>query len=211
MDVAPLEVTVPVGSGPVPIGVIVHRTRRPTPVEYVDGVRVTSVERTVLDLCAVLNELVVAKAVDSAIRMRLTTYEKLGIQLDLQGGRGVPGVHKIRHVLGDRFGSTAAGSVAESELAYRMGRGGIPTPVRQFPVRLANGKQVFVDFGWPVLGKGVEVDGLVAHASGEALERDLDRQNKLLDAGLAIRRFSARWVLRRPDIVIQEIRQFLES
>jgi very-short-patch-repair endonuclease len=47
--------------------------------------------------------------------------------------------------------------------------------------------------------------------TAEALERDLARQNALLEMGIELRRFSARTVRRNPYQVVEEIRRFLES
>ena len=72
-----------------------------------------------------------------------------------------------------------------------------------------SGNRYLVDFGWPTLGKGVEVDGLLAHTGAERLERDLERQNDLMEAGIELRRFTGRQVRRDPQAVVAEIRRFL--
>jgi very-short-patch-repair endonuclease len=67
------------------------------------------------------------------------------------------------------------------------------------------------DFYWPSLNKAIEVDGLDAHDSADKLDHDLQRQNKLMDMGIELRRFSARLVRRNPVQFVNEVRRFLES
>ena len=50
--------------------------------------------------------------------------------------------------------------------------------------------------------KGVEVDGLEAHAAAHRLEADLRRQNLLFEVHWQLRRFSGRQITRHPDEVI---------
>ena len=76
-------------------------------------------------------------------------------------------------------------------------------------VVLSDGQRFVIDFGWPTLLKGVEVDGLDAHSGPAQLENDLRRQNALLDAGIELRRFSAREVRRDPKGVAVAIARFL--
>lgn len=106
-----LEVTVPYSELPEPVGVIVHRTRRPLPGELVDSIRVTTIERTLLDMAALLPVSALEKAVRSAIRKRLTTGDRLAALVTTQGGRGVRGSRKLRGVIADveydKTGSTA--------------------------------------------------------------------------------------------------------
>lgn len=49
ISAAPLEITVPFTAEPLPLRVVQHRTRRPMTIAVIDGIPVTSVERTVLD------------------------------------------------------------------------------------------------------------------------------------------------------------------
>jgi very-short-patch-repair endonuclease len=86
---------------------------------------------------------------------------------------------------------------------------GIPEPNLQHELIARGGRRIRPDFYWPMLGKAVEVDGLDAHSSADALDDDLERQNLLLEMGIDLRRFSARRVRRDPEAVIGQIRRFL--
>lgn len=208
---APLEVTAPYSNRPIPNGVVVHRTRRSMDHVLVDGLRVTTPERTLLDCCSVLPALIVAKALESAIRKRLTTEERIYATLVEKGGRGVKGSKKLRWILAERISDTTTASGSESELLYHMRMALLPLPILEQEFFSADGQRMVPDFYWPNRHKAVEVDGLDAHDSADKLDRDLKRQNALMDLGIELRRFSAREVRRNPQGVVGQIRQFLQA
>jgi very-short-patch-repair endonuclease len=208
---APLEVTVPVTHGPEPAGVIVHRSRRPVAAAVVEGIAVTGVERTLVDAAACLPPVVVEKAMESAVRRNLTTAAKIERYLDDHAGRGVRGTRVLRELMAERPPGRAAGSGAEVELVRLLRDHGLPAPVRQYEIALPGGAVAVVDLAWPELRKVVEVDGLDAHAGAEALDHDDDRQNRLLEAGYELRRYTGRAVRRRPEAVVASISRFLRS
>lgn len=207
----PVELTVPYTHGPVPRGTIVHRTRRPVATTTVRGIPVTTVERTLLDICALLSPLIATKAVESALRKRLTNLDLLYETVREFGGRGVRGTRLFRRILNARRDDTPTGSGSETELLYHLRRHGLPEPVLQHEFTSHDGQRMLPDFYWPLQNKAVEIDGLDAHDSADKLERDLQRQNALLDLGVELRRFSAREVRRNPADVVEEIRRFLTS
>lgn len=206
---APVEITVTFGHLPLPEGVVVHRTRRIRDGDRVKGVPVTSIPRTLLDCAAVLPPVIVAKAVDSAIRLRLVTIEELSDFVETRGGRGVKGTRRLREVVAD-FGETGTDSPAESEALFHLRSLGLPEPVLQHTFHTRNGPRR-PDFYWPRFNKAVEIDGLDAHSSADALEADLRRQNDLLELGIELRRFSARQVRRDPDGFAGDVGRFLWS
>jgi very-short-patch-repair endonuclease len=208
---APLEITVPMGKGPIPDGTIVHRTRRPIESTIVAGIPVTSVERTVLDLAWSLPSSVVEQAYDSALRKRLTTPVLMARQVSDFGTPGVRGVRKVVALLDDRRPGRPTGSPIESLLLNRMRKAGLDEPERQYAIVLSDGTVAVVDFAWPRPQKAVELDGLDAHASAKALEYDLVRQNLVMEASWQLRRFSGRAVKRNPDMIVTQIAEFLAS
>ncbi|HJS72612.1 MAG TPA: DUF559 domain-containing protein [Acidimicrobiia bacterium] len=207
---APLELTVPYDSRPIPEGIIVHRTRRPQEPAEAQGIPVTTVERTLLSCAAHFPEITLGKALDSAIRKRLTDVDRCYDALVAEGGRGVRGTRRFRRVLMERVHDASTGAGSEFELLYHMQMGLLPRPELQHQL-FVEGERRVPDFYWPQLGKAVEVDGVDAHSSADRLDDDLVRQNALLDLGIQLRRFSARRVRREPERVVAEIRKFLES
>lgn len=207
---APVELTVPYSSRPIPEGAIVHRTRRAQQAAEVRGIPVTTVERTLLSCSAQLPEIVIGKGLDSAIRKGLTTVDRCYDTLVAKGGRGVRGTKRFRWALMERIQDTATDSGSEYELLYHMQMGLLPRPELHHEV-FVNGERRVLDLYWANLNKAVEVDGVDAHASADQLDDDLVRQNALMDLGIDLRRFSARRIRRQPDEVVAEIRKFLES
>lgn len=208
---APIEITAPYSHSPVPSGTIVHRTRRPAEADSIAGIPVTTIERTLLDISSVLWPLAVTKAFESAFRRRLTTVDLMFAFLKAQGGRGVKGTRMVRRILNSRRYDTATDSGAETEALYLMRRAGLPEPILQHLVTTLDGERFRLDFFWALLRKAIEIDGLDAHDSADKLDNDLRRQNKLMDMGIELRRFSARRIRQHPDEFIAEVRRFLDA
>ena len=206
---APVELTVPYDSRPIPDGVLVHRTRRQQQAAEIRGIPVTTVERTLLNCSAWLPEIIIGKGLDSAIRMGLTTVDRCYDALVDEGGRGVRGTKRFRWVLIERSHDMATDSGSEYELLYHMQMALLPRPELHHEV-FVNGERRVLDFYWPALHKAIEVDGVDAHSSADRLDDDLVRQNALMDMGIELRRFSARRIRREPQKVVAEIRKSLE-
>lgn len=210
LNSAPPELTVPYDSRPIPAGIIVHRTRRRQEPGETRGIPVTTVERTLLSCSGQLPAIVIGKALDSAIRKKLTSVDICYDTLVAKGGRGVRGTKRFRSALMERIQESATGSGAEFELLHHMQLAMLARPELQYEL-FVNGERRVPDFYWPERGKAVEVDGVDAHASADRLDDDLIRQNGLLDLGIELRRFSARRIRREPDLVVAEIRKFLDG
>ena len=81
----------------------------------------------------------------------------------------------------------------------------MPRPERQWPVFDRHGEFVAIaDFGFPPRLFVVEDDGLETHRSPDELQYDLNRQNRISDAGYGFRRFTYADVTRRPVYVCRE-------
>lgn len=203
-----IEVTVPYELSPVPTGVVLHRTRRANPSSALDGVRLTSVEKTLLDLARKLPWRVLEKAARSAIRDGATTIDRLDREVAVSGGRGVAGTRKYRRVVA-AVSYDQSGSVAEIDLKHIVDEAPVPTPIQQLRVRLPRGDNTYPDFAWPDRRRIVEVDGFESHRDPVAFQRDLDRQNQLMDLGWEIRRFTASDIRNNPESVMSELTEFV--
>lgn len=208
---APIEITVPYGKRPEPHGVIVHRTRRPIEPIVVDAIPVTPPERATLDIAWSHPSSIVELVYESALRRGMTTPSLVADLVATQGGWGVRGTGKVLRILDARRPGPPTGSPAETMLLRRMRVGGIEEPVCQHIVHLPDGTVAIIDFAWPRLLKGVEVDGLEAHAAAHRLEADLRRQNLLFEVQWQLRRFSGRQITRHPDEVVDAIGRFLAA
>lgn len=205
-----IELTVPYSNRPMPAGAIVHRTRRPRKAAKRNLVTVTEVERTLLDLASVLSPRILTRAVESAVRQRSTSGERLVEVLITDGGRGVTGTRALRRSVA-LVQEELTGSFAESDFNDLLRRAPVPTPRLQMGVTLSDGSTAYPDFCWPEMMKLVEIDGFIAHATPDQLQNDLRRQNSLMTLGWQVRRFTARDVRDRPLEVIGEIVRFINA
>ncbi|HKX74971.1 MAG TPA: type IV toxin-antitoxin system AbiEi family antitoxin domain-containing protein [Acidimicrobiia bacterium] len=207
----PVELTVPVGHLPAPEGVLLHRTRRRMEGTTVDGIPVTTAERSILDSAWYVPTPAVEQLYDSGIRKGLLTPRRMAECLDEFGTKGVRGRSKVIAVLDGRRDGKPLGSPAETLILRHMRLAGLEEPERQYVLVLPDGTVAILDFAWPRRVKAVEIDGLAAHSSARQLELDLIRQNLIFEVGWQLRRFAARTVSRHPKLVVAEIAQFLAS
>jgi very-short-patch-repair endonuclease len=198
-----LEVTVAMKTRATIRRAVVHRSRRldDADVTVHRGVPVTTVERTLADLGRYVPASVIEMALESALRRRLTTEQRLWQFLDSPGAVRRPGVKRLRTVLAMRSPGRAAGSPAEVALLRCLRARGLPEPIRQHPVPLRDGTVAVVDLAWPRSKLAVEWDGFEVHSGRRAFSADLTRQNALLDVGYQLRRFTGDAVRRNPDHV----------
>src|SRR5437764_2568510 len=185
-----------------------HQRRRIDDLEIVEiqGLLLTSVPQTLVDLCAVVHPDIVERAAESALRMQLVHESELREFASTAAfyRRGAP---DLRDVLARRpLGAPPTGSDLETMCPQVFRRGGIREPVRQHPVIDSDGEVVAIsDFGFPPKVFVVETDGLETHAkTREQQQYDLNRQNRISDAGHTFRRFTYTDVTQRPRYVCRE-------
>jgi very-short-patch-repair endonuclease len=185
-----------------------HQRRRIDDLEIVeiDGVLVASVCQTLADLCAVVDLDIVERAAESALRRKLVDEFALREFADTWAmhRHGAPGLREV--LRRRRHGEPPTGSDLETLnlQAWRLDPG-VPRPERQWPVFDRDGEFVaFADFGFPPRLFVVEDDGLETHKTPAEQQYDLNRQNRISDAGYDFRRFTYTDVTRRPKYVCRE-------
>lgn len=209
---APVEILVPHHEeAALPRGAVVHRSRKLDEVDVArrGGIPVTCVERTLVDLGRYLEPAEVEKALESALRRGLASPGSMWTYVEGRGGR-IPGCRRIRSILLARGDAKPAGSGGEVEFLRLLRRAGIPRPVRQFQLRLPDGRSAFLDFAWPDLKFGMEYDGYDTHGGRLAHAADLERQNAIVGLGWTLLRYSGRRVRRNPVAVAREVEAAIE-
>jgi hypothetical protein len=164
-------------------------------VVVVDGVSVTSVARTIVDIArSVPFERAVVIA-DAALAMKLVTAVDLAVAL--LATTGWPGIRNARRVLA--FSDGLSESVGESRSRVAIWRAGLPTPVLQWEVRGRQGRWIArTDYGWPELLTVGEFDGRVKYGRlvpdgevpADVLFAEKLREDALRDEDLGV----TRWV-----------------
>ena len=188
-----LEVTAGAGRAVRLAGVVAHRSNLVDErfVTEVDGIPVTSAERTVVDLAAVLGEHTLGPVLDDGARRRIVSYESVGRCLEQMRRRGRRRTTVVERLLEARLGSDPGESALEGRVARWLVAAGLPPPVPQLWV-VAGGRRFRLDLAYPGRRVGFELDGWDVHARRVAFDGDRERGNELALAGWRIYHFTAR-------------------
>lgn len=176
-------------------GVIAHRAAVPRrQVTTRDGIPVTAVIWTIVDLAAHLGREELEVTINEADALGRTNPEQLRRACDGPLA-GRPGVGILRALL-DRqtFRLTASG--LERLFLPLVRQAGLPVP--ETGVRVCGYR---VDFWWPDLGLVVETDSLRYHRTPAKQRKDRERDQAHLAAGLVPLRFTHAQVAFEPDRV----------
>jgi very-short-patch-repair endonuclease len=181
-----IEVTAPRACKP-RAGVVVHRSRRlhPEEREVVEGIPVTSIARTLVDLAEVLDERRLAQAVQEA-EVR-GSFDLHAIERTLSPVPGRSGRHRLRRVLRAYQPRAFTRSEAERRFLSLCRRHGLPTPRANAVV-----EGYEVDFLWAEAGLAVEVDGAAFHHTRTAFHADRRRDRGLAAVGIQVVRVTWR-------------------
>jgi very-short-patch-repair endonuclease len=202
-------VTLPIGCPyrPRP-GVVVTRTRHPLTGSAVDGLRVTPVPRTVVDLARDLDRGALLKVVSDCVRRKVTTLERILAMAEGMGGKA--GIALLRAVCAEVDPDLE--STLEEEALPHMRAAGLEGLARQFEVFDEQRRFVArLDFADEQLRLAVEIDGWGYHSSPEARSRDSRRDRRLVALGWTVLRFTTEDVRRRPGVMVSELMAVVES
>jgi very-short-patch-repair endonuclease len=157
-------------------------------VTALDGTQVTSIERTMLDLCASANtpagipERYVERAFDEVLRDKLTSTGRLKwcLQDNVDRGRSTRLFRELREVR-EHYGVTD--SPLESDFAYQVRKAGLAHPVRGHQIVYNYRLVAQVDFAWPAYRFCVQVHGAATHLQKKNWENDQRQENDLTHFG----------------------------
>jgi len=149
----------------------------------INGIRVTTVERTLIDLALVQQFRFAVAPVDHSLKQKDTTREKLRAYLDELGTfRGLARVIRVFE-----FADARGMSPGESLSRATIHELGFPRPILQVEHR-ENGRSEFTDFEWPTFGVIGEFDGrgkylkeeyLRGQTTAQAVIAEKDREDRL--------------------------------
>ena len=206
---APIELSSP-GRGRNQRGMVVHYGRSLASDEITrrDGLPVTTIARTLLDLAAVLEPRDLERALESALRARLLTVDELVGRL-----RSTPptvgGRRTLRRLLEQRSPITTESDL-ETLVLQALRDGGLPEPERQHEVFDEQAHLVGrIDLAYPKVRLAIEADSYRFHSTVSDLRRDRARQNALVRMRWTVYRATWDDVINRPRKVAEDVAELL--
>jgi very-short-patch-repair endonuclease len=169
----------------------------------VNGLRTLSATRTVFDLAlARSSPRRVEAAIDSAVRLELSSPEVLAARLATLRGSGRWGCRLVERLLEDAGGHT----MLERRFLELVREAGLPRPRTQV-VHRKNGRHIArVDFLFEEYGVVVEVSGRLGHSTPAERARDAQRRNELQDIGRRVFEYTWEDVTQRPGMVVRTLK-----
>jgi very-short-patch-repair endonuclease len=200
-----MELILPRGAKHRAPGIIVHQARlAPGDVRVIDDLRVTSPERTLLDIAATRRASVVEDAAEDAFYKGLTTPARVLERINGQRGSAV-----LRKYIAERGDGRPMARKLERAFWRLMRHAGLARQLkRQFEVRV-DGERFFLDAANPTLMLGIELDGLDKRTSRSATNAEYRRQTKLTLRGWTILRFTWDEVMFDPEFVVRSVQAAL--
>jgi very-short-patch-repair endonuclease len=201
----PIEAIVPKGEGvSARSGMTVYRARLPAnEVTVIRRLRATTLLRTLEDLGRRLPFVEATVIVDMALKLGLTDLATFTSWARTRhGGRGLVNLRRVAAAAEPK-----SESPMETRLRLLLVLAGLPRPEAQTPVHDSRGRFVGrPDLYYPEYRLGLEYDGAVHR---DSLAEDNRRQNRMLEAGVRLLRFTAADVMTRPSVVVATVRGML--
>jgi Transcriptional regulator, AbiEi antitoxin/Protein of unknown function (DUF559) len=174
-------------------GYRVHESLDHDPADTIEirGIPVTALDRTLVDLGAVLHPIPLGRALDEARRrgqIDLTTVEH---KVEERAVRGRNGIAIVRELVAERQGQLLGTTGFEDLVLGVVDDFGLPRPELQW--RVSDGPHVaFLDFAYPEARVAIEADSEEYHLDLETFHKDRSRQNWISLLGWSFLRFTAR-------------------
>jgi very-short-patch-repair endonuclease len=185
-------------------GIQVHRARNldPADVTTKDGIPVTTVARTLVDLTDVLTSDRILRAMREAEYLKLLDLDSLIAAVQRANGR------TRLSALKEAIARHTPGQIVREELEHRflelVHEAGLPRP--QTNVKVETRLRTYeADCLWRDAGVAVELDGRAAHARAAAFEEDRARDAALTAIGLRPLRFTWRRLTEEPEDLLAEL------
>ena len=188
-----------------PVRLFRHRLT-PDEVTTLDGIPITTVPRTLLDLSSLIPVHQLRRAVEQATA--LSYFDATIMRRILDRHRGRPGTPKLAALLEDfrAHGDTRTRSDMEALFLQLCLDNNLPRPSIN---RYNNGREI--DATWPEHQLVVEIDSWKHHRSRVAFGRDRAKDRKALIAGRPTARYTADELEETPAAIAAELRMLLEA
>jgi hypothetical protein len=183
----PIELTIQFGTYRRSPGLLVHRSRKLERGDRstVDGIPVTGLARTLVDLSPMLDERRLCVALDSGLaRHRSIDVRMLRRDVRRLKTKGRRAARGLERLLAERAPEAVhLDSALERRFSAALRSAGLPRPAEHFDV-VEGGRHIAeLDFAYPRVRLGIELDGANVHRRPSVWERDLDQRSDLAAAG----------------------------
>lgn len=208
----PLEVTL-TAQRRVPAGVKVHRVRllAPKDVSDADGLRATSVERTLVDLAVKTDRYTMRASIDEALREKWTTLDALHAALARARKYRRLGASELGELIREFDGGDGPGESELEEVMFALiESAGLPKPTRQKSGQSGD-KRVRVDLLFEDYGVIIEGDGYATHSGVDSFEADRERNNLLTAGGFLVLHWTWTALHQQPEELINVLVATLNS
>jgi very-short-patch-repair endonuclease len=171
------------------------------------GPRVTSPTRTALDCLRSLDREAGLSLLAWLVARQVLSRDQLAaVLVDDAGSHGSKRLYELfRRTAGDAL------SEAERVLHAALRRAGLVGWAANVRVRDATGVIAVVDILFAAQRLVIEIDGWAAHGNRDAFENDRRRQNRLVNAGYVVLRFTWNDITHRESEVLGQIRVALKT
>lgn len=175
-----------------------------------EGIPVTSVPRTILDLAATEDADTVQNLLRESERLQLT--DRLSLPDLIARYRGKRGTRKVQLAL-DRLKEDPVGhkrSPLEERFAPFLRRHGLSLPRFNDWIILGD-KRYLVDCHWPHLRQILELDGWETHSTRSAFHGDRARDRRLTAAGFTVTHITWNQLDDEPLEIASDLRSLLQG
>ena len=177
----------------------------------VDGIPVTSIPWTLMDLSSMVGHDLVEDALDFCIASGKASIPYLSRFIDRYGGKGRRGAGELRELLSARSEHQSPHTLFERRLLHLIATARLTAPVAQFVVEIPPSERFRLDFAYPDAKIAIEADSIKWHFGVDAWHRDRARSTQLAAAGWIVLRFTWQDLVNRRGWITGCIRAALQG
>jgi hypothetical protein len=180
-------------------------------VQEINGTRVTTPARTLVDLAKVYGPRRLERVIEHALVTGKVDVEEFVDLVAVLSRKGKRGMKKLHAIINERLvGTVVSDSELERAFYQLIDDAGLPRPTRQFHapwLKPLNGR---VDFAYLLAKIVIEADSRRWHLTFDAFEVDKVRDNAAQIAGWIVLRITWRMIRDEPSEVVRTIREALQ-
>lgn len=203
-----IEITIPYGRRTRIRGVTVHRTTQWWPDQHIrlDGIPCTSIERTVVDIAAVVGRTRLDDALDAVMRTNRWDLPDLVDIVVAHARRGRDGCGRLREAVDRRRPKDRVPrSVWSRKVGALLRSGGLAAPRYEHPIELDGTVVAHVDLAYPNARLAIELDSVSWHL--DRFQFDRERWNAVTEAGWRLLVFTWLDFVSHPDDLVRTVRR----